>query len=275
MYPFLETDDGKIIYDSQAIAGFFARHGSAAHLLGNSPIEQAQVDSFVAFSGTGVWPINKKFMPMALGWSDFNQAKFDKIVNELKDKVKVINNTLAGKSWLVGSQLSLADISVFMSFVLAAQMVFGQEFRRTVPHFNNWFEKIASLPAIVARAGYVRATPVAVKFEEGNSVFSAPVAEAPKAAPAKKAEPAAAKKEEDEDLDDMDLFGDDDGDDDAAKKAADEAKAKAVAAKKPKKVVIEKSLILFEVKPWGEETDLDELAKMILAIEQDGLFWKT
>lgn len=72
MYPFLETDEGQVIYDSQAIAGFFARHGGASHLLGASAIEQAQVDSFVAFSSTGVWPINKKFMPMALGWAPFN-----------------------------------------------------------------------------------------------------------------------------------------------------------------------------------------------------------
>mmetsp|Transcript_42252 Transcript_42252/g.30430 ORF Transcript_42252/g.30430 Transcript_42252/m.30430 type:complete len:123 (-) Transcript_42252:58-426(-) len=70
----------------------------------------------------------------------------------------------------------------------------------------------------------------------------------------------------------MDLFGDDDEDTAAAAAAA---KAKAASQKKPKKVVIQKSLILYEVKPWGEETDLDELAKKILAIEMDGLLWKT
>lgn len=39
--------------------------------------------------------------------------------------------------------------------------------------------------------------------------------------------------------------------------------------------MIAKSLLIFDVKPWEEETDLDALAKEILAIEQDGLFWKT
>lgn len=29
------------------------------------------------------------------------------------------------------------------------------------------------------------------------------------------------------------------------------------------------------MKPWELETDLDELAKLILAIEMDGLVWKT
>ncbi|KAJ2164904.1 Translation elongation factor 1 beta, partial [Coemansia sp. RSA 551] len=34
-----------------------------------------------------------------------------------------------------------------------------------------------------------------------------------------------------------------------------------------------KSMITFEVKPWGEETDLDELEQMIKGIEMDGLVW--
>ena len=39
--------------------------------------------------------------------------------------------------------------------------------------------------------------------------------------------------------------------------------------------MIAKSLIIWEVKPWGEETDLDAMAKRILAIQMDGLTWKT
>lgn len=53
-------------------------------------------------------------------------------------------------------------------------------------------------------------------------------------------------------------------------------KAKAAAAgKDKKKAVIAKSLIVWEVKPWEAETNLDELAKLILAINLDGLEWKT
>ncbi len=46
-------------------------------------------------------------------------------------------------------------------------------------------------------------------------------------------------------------------------------------ASKTKKVgPIAKSLILFEVKPYEAETDLDALFKKIRAIEMDGLVWK-
>eukprot|EP00351_Strombidinopsis_sp_SopsisLIS2011_P005800 CAMPEP_0116877114 /NCGR_PEP_ID=MMETSP0463-20121206/8940_1 /TAXON_ID=181622 /ORGANISM="Strombidinopsis sp, Strain SopsisLIS2011" /LENGTH=141 /DNA_ID=CAMNT_0004524163 /DNA_START=969 /DNA_END=1394 /DNA_ORIENTATION=- len=57
--------------------------------------------------------------------------------------------------------------------------------------------------------------------------------------------------------------------------AVQETKETQKPAKKAKKIVIEKSIILFDVKPWGEDTNLDDLAKKILEIEQDGLLWKT
>jgi len=93
----------------------------------------------------------------------------------------------------------------------------------------------------------------------------------------KKIAPVAVKKTEEEPKkadDDMDLFGDDDAEEDAEAKAAMEA-AKEKAKGGAKKGVIAKSLIIFDVKPWEIETDLDALAKKIIAIELDGLFWKT
>lgn len=52
-------------------------------------------------------------------------------------------------------------------------------------------------------------------------------------------------------------------------------KAKAAEAKKAKAPPIAKSIIVWEVKPWGEETDLDALAAKIIGITMDGLSWKT
>ena len=84
---------------------------------------------------------------------------------------------------------------------------------------------------------------------------------------------AAAKKDE---VDEMDLFGDDDEEDaEAAKKAAQAAKDKAKDGKK-KKQVIAMSLVMLEVKPLDDTTNLDDLAqKLFSEITQEGLYWKT
>jgi translation elongation factor EF-1beta len=83
------------------------------------------------------------------------------------------------------------------------------------------------------------------------------------------------KKAKDEDEDEFDPFADGDEEDEAA--AAAELKKKAEAAKKGKKPPpIAKSLIIWEVKPYDADTDLDKVAKDILEnIKMDGLVWKT
>jgi len=94
----------------------------------------------------------------------------------------------------------------------------------------------------------------------------------------------AAEEAEDEEMDD--LFGDDDDDEEAAAEARDhaamlrgkafEAQKKAKAEAAGKAPLEAKSLIIYEVKPVDDETDLQALGKRILAeIQQDGLFWKS
>merc|ERR1712029_325086 len=81
------------------------------------------------------------------------------------------------------------------------------------------------------------------------------------------------------DEDDVDLFGSDDEDD----AAAEELKAKRIAdynarkaAKEEKKgKVIAKSNIIFDVKPWDDETDLKALEDSVRSITMDGLLWGT
>jgi len=88
-----------------------------------------------------------------------------------------------------------------------------------------------------------------------------------KAAPA----PAAAAADDD---DDVDLFGSDDEEEDAEKARITAERLKAYAEKKSKKpALIAKTSVLFDVKPWDDETDMDEMLKCVKSIEMDGLVW--
>jgi len=98
-------------------------------------------------------------------------------------------------------------------------------------------------------------------------------------APAKAAAAPAAKVEEEdeEDDDDIDLFGSDDEEDAAAEKLKAERVAaynERKAAKESKKgVLVAKSNILLDVKPWSDETDMAALETEVRKIETDGLLW--
>ncbi|SAM08665.1 hypothetical protein [Absidia glauca] len=77
-----------------------------------------------------------------------------------------------------------------------------------------------------------------------------------------------------EDEDDIDLFGSDDDevDEEAEKvKAARIAEYNAKKANKPKPTA--KTTVTLEVKPWDDETDMNELTNGVKAIAMDGLLW--
>merc|ERR1712062_442514 len=72
----------------------------------------------------------------------------------------------------------------------------------------------------------------------------------------------------------MDLFGSDEESDDEEKKRITEERLKAYHEKKSKKPkVIAKTSVLFDVKPWDDETDMDAMLKEVKTIEMEGLVW--
>ena len=76
----------------------------------------------------------------------------------------------------------------------------------------------------------------------------------------KKKTPKGKKDEEFED--DIGLFDSEDSDDEEAAEAKKQLKRAAEESKKPKKAApVAKSLVIWEVKPYGPETDLDVLGK--------------
>lgn len=158
--------------------------------------------------------------------------------------LKSFNTHLEEKSYVNGYVLSGNDFALFDSFKEAPNA-------KTYPNVARWYSHIASYSAEERSAV--------------GSASSAPVAAAP----------AASASESKEEEDDFDCFGDDDPEDEARQaeiqRIADEAKK----AKEDKgKVVIEKSVVVIEVKPWDSETDLAALEEKIRAIEMEGLEWK-
>merc|ERR1712166_1590936 len=163
-----------------------------------------------------------------------------------------------------GAQPSLADREAFESLSGKAPMCASH------PHAFAWYCLTARFSDVVRQSWTAAAAPAAKKEgkkDAGNKKGGDK--------PAKKEEKKAVVKDECDDL-----FGSDDEEADAIE-AANELKykaaaAKAEAAKKASgKVVIAKSILVWDVKPFGSETDLAVLAKEILEIKLDGLAWKT
>lgn len=83
---------------------------------------------------------------------------------------------------------------------------------------------------------------------------------------------AATATEDDED-DDIDLFGSDEEEDKEAAKLREERLRQYAEKKAKKPVLVAKSSILLDVKPWDDETDMAQLEACVRSIQLDGLTW--
>ena len=123
-----------------------------------------------------------------------------------------------------------------------------------------------SLPCSLCRLSFPGK---AVGVSVGGGAASPAAAAA--AGPAKAAAKPAAGSDSDEELD---LFGDATPEEQAA--AAERAKVVAAAkARSAEKALLSKSMIILDVKPWDDETDMALLEKHVRSIVKDGLLWGT
>lgn len=162
-----------------------------------------------------------------------------------------MNEYFLNHSYCVGYAPTSKDAELF---AIVHKMLDAEKY----PHLARWFYHMCSFPD---KASF----PVV----DEEFVFET--------APAAPAAPAKEEKKEEEEEEEEDLFGDDDDEEDEAAAAAMEAKLRAEAEKKKaakeanKKV--EKSLLVINIKPYDEETDLKALFEKIRATEVKGCKW--
>merc|ERR1712042_234009 len=157
--------------------------------------------------------------------------------------VKALNEFLAEHSYIEGYVPSQADTAVFEALAGAP--------KADTPHALRWDNHVKSFGAGMKQ--FAKASKNAADYTTGA---------------------AAAAAASNDDDDDVDLFGSDDEEETEEKERITEERLKAYAAKKSKKpALIAKTSVLFDVKPWDDETDLDEMLKCVKTIEMDGLVW--
>lgn len=79
--------------------------------------------------------------------------------------------------------------------------------------------------------------------------------------------------DDDDDDDDFDIDEEEEEESEAEKKRKQELLDAYNAKKAKKPVLIAKSSITLDVKPWDDETDMDEMVRLVRTVEMDGLVW--
>jgi len=109
-----------------------------------------------------------------------------------------------------------------------------------------------------------------LKIDEVTGTKTGAPAKPAAAAPATK--PKAEAKQADED-EDVDLFGSDEEEDEEKARVREERLKAYADKKKAKPGPIAKSSVILDVKPWDDETNMQDLEKAVRTVEMDGLLW--
>jgi elongation factor 1-beta len=159
--------------------------------------------------------------------------------------LKALNAFCGENSYMEGYVPSQADVAVFDALKKSPC-------KDKCSHAARWYAHIASFEA-AGRKQFPQSQKPAASYVSGGPA------------------PAAAA----DDDDDVDLFGSDEEEEESAEAAkVRQERLDAYAAKKSKKpALIAKTSVLLDVKPWGDETDMEEVCKMVKEIQMDGLVW--
>lgn len=171
------------------------------------------------------------------------------VAEDIHKFLKVLESHLSGKKFLVGEELSIADLSIATGLSVVLTTLLGEEERKAYPTVTAWYLSVVAVDATVGSKDLPKEAHKAFKGKQQK----------PQKKEEKKPEPVA---------DDDDLFGE------SSTPATQAPKPKPQPAKPKKEKPAAKSMIVFDVKVYEMETDLLALFEKIKSeIVIDGLVW--
>jgi len=142
--PAFETTDGKVLFDSNAIA--FAV--SNEQLRGKTSLEQAQILQWINFAELELLPASCTWVFPCLGLMPFNKQAHERAQEDVKKFLTLLNAHLLTRTFLVGERISLADITVACTMLQLYQNVLDAEFRAPFTNTNRWFSTMVNQPQV-------------------------------------------------------------------------------------------------------------------------------
>ncbi|MGI9281806.1 MAG: glutathione S-transferase family protein [Endozoicomonas sp.] len=144
--PLLELDDGRCLWESNAILNFLARD---SELLPADPFLQAKIQQWQFFEQYSHEPYVAvaRFINKYLGLPEHRRDEYENKQEGGHKALTVMEQQLSQSPFLTGEQLTTADLSLFGYTHVAHEGGFDLS---QYPGIQNWIERIRSLPGFVS-----------------------------------------------------------------------------------------------------------------------------
>ncbi|ESO12389.1 hypothetical protein HELRODRAFT_105304 [Helobdella robusta] len=149
--PAFQGNDGTLLFKSNAIAYFVANEV----LRGLNVSDAACIQQWLDFADNDILPAYCTWIFPIIGILQYNKQNTDKAKEDIKFALGVLNQHLAGRTYLVGERITLADICVACHLLTLYQKVLEPEFRKPFVNTNRWFVTMVNQPEFKAVVGDV------------------------------------------------------------------------------------------------------------------------
>ena len=151
-FPFLETSNGNISQSTAII--YYLCKKYKQELLGENPFEKGKIMQWIEFANCEILRCNKSIIYPIFGWSEFIKEDYDKNNNKLKEYLRLMDKNLEKNEFIVGNNLTLADIELFNSLRFLMMFHLPEALRKKlIPNLNKWFEKIMNTKEAIEAYG--------------------------------------------------------------------------------------------------------------------------
>lgn len=140
--PAVEFDDGKLLFESNAIISYFA---DSTKFAPQDRFERAQILQWLFFEQYSHEPFIAvaRFLAMYPEISDPRRADLPRIVRLGNDALEILESHLKTREWIVGNRYSIADIALYAYTHVAHQGGFDLTNRTAI---SRWLERVRSQP---------------------------------------------------------------------------------------------------------------------------------
>ena len=151
--PFLETPQGNIS-ESISIETYLINKYKP-DLLGINILERAKVNQWIEFASCEIQKCQQEIIFPIFNWKEFNKEMADKANKKLKQYIGILEKQLShGKKYILGEQITLADIVLFRYLRFFMMLHFAENMRKALfPKLTKWFENIMNTPEAIEAYG--------------------------------------------------------------------------------------------------------------------------
>ena len=138
-------DDGQRVFDSTAILLYLSEKTGK---LTGQPEDRAELLSWLMFIATGLGPYSGQAVHFRHAAPEGLDYAVNRYLREAQRHYQVLEEHMAGRTFIVGDELTIVDIAAW-GWIDKAATVLGEEGLTPYPNLKRWFDSVNSRPAAV------------------------------------------------------------------------------------------------------------------------------